>query len=62
MVDNSPAIQRKQRNRLLKSLIINLAAIGLAVYLLIPAGLIYSVGMIDLSFLVLPLVGYFVLR
>ncbi len=62
MVDNNLAIHRKQRNRLIKSLVINLAAIGLVVYLLIPAGPIFSTGKTDLSFLLLPLVGYFVLR
>jgi hypothetical protein len=62
MANNILTVRWKQRNRLIRSLVINLAAIGLAVYLLMPAGPIFSSTRVDLSFLLLPITGYFVLR
>ena len=62
MSDNRRAIRRTQRNRFIRSLVINLVVIALVVYLFIPAGPINSSGHVDLSFLLLPIVGYCLLR
>jgi hypothetical protein len=62
MADERRPIRQTQRNRLIKSLILNFLPTGLAVYLLVPSGPINSYGHIDLSFLLLPVAGYFVLR
>jgi len=59
---NRLEVQMKPRNRLIKSLALNLAATIIALYLLVPGGPIYSSGRIDLSFLLLPIIGYFLLR
>ena len=62
MPDNRFEVQQKQRRRLFKSLVLNGLGICLAVFLLVPPGLIFRWTQADLSFLLLPVIGYFLLR
>ena len=62
MPDNRFEVQQKQRRRLFKSLVLNGLGICLAIFLLVPPGLIFRWTQADLSFLLLPLIGYFLLR